>query len=370
MESNERQRLMKRAAQLKKATRLPAAKAVARRSYDDEDDEPVMVRRRAPSLEDYVWKLLADEEVPASAGPVSAKLTGMVVSIGPRVCEVMVDGRLTNCLLSPDLASRQQTELAVGDEAALERRGGETIVVGVLPRRTKLSRPDAGNANLERVIVANVDVVVVVVSVVSPPLHPRLIDRYLIAIQRGGAIPVIAVNKLDLHASESELREDVARLAPYRALGVPVVLCSANTGRGREELLECLHGRVSAFVGHSGVGKSSLLNMVKPELSLKTGDVSDGYGRGTHTTTRSTLWDLGNGTRVIDTPGIRSFGLWNLQEDELPYYFAEFALAGRCKFGDCTHTHEPGCCVKVAVERGSIAEDRYDTYLRIKETLK
>ncbi len=369
MESNERQRLMKRAAQLKKATRPPATKAVARRSYDDEDDEPIMVRRRAPSLDDYVWQLLGEEETP-TATPLAPKLTGMVVSIGPRVCDVMLEGRLTSCKLSPDLAARQQTELAVGDEAALERRGSDTIVVGVLPRRTKLSRPDAGNCNLERVIVANVDVVVVVVSVISPPLHPRLIDRYLIAIQRGGAIPVIAVNKLDLHSSEADLREDVWRLAPYQALGIPVVLCSASNGRGREELLQALQGRVSAFVGHSGVGKSSLLNMVKPELSLKTGDVSNGYGRGTHTTTKSTLWDLGNETLVIDTPGIRSFGLWNLREDELPYYFPEFAMVGRCKFGDCTHTHEPGCSVKVAVETGTIAEDRYDTYLRIKTTLE
>lgn len=370
MENNERQRLMKRAAQLRKATRPPAVKTAALRRYLQDDEEPQAIRRRAPSLEDYVWRLLTEEEASASGEVGESALRGTVVSIGPRVCEVMVDGKLTNCLLSPDLAARQQTELAVGDVATLERRGGETIVNGVLPRRTKLSRPDAGNLNLERVIVANVDVVVVVVSVISPPLHPRLIDRYLIAIQRGGATPIIAVNKLDLHASEAELQEDLARLAPYQVLGVPVVLCSANTGRGREELLECLHGRVSAFVGHSGVGKSSLLNMVKPDLSLKTGEVSDGYGRGTHTTTRSTLWDLGSGTRVIDTPGIRSFGLWNLREDELPYFFPEFAVAGRCKFGDCTHTHEPGCCVKVAVQTGAIAEDRYDTYLRIKETLK
>ncbi len=384
MENNERQRLLKRAALMKKATRPPTVKARPGRFDVDDDDQPVLVKRRALSLDDYVWKLLAEEEGIDAAGDRSSanqsesqtslgaregELSGTVVSIGPRVCEVSIDGQLTLCSLSPDLAARQQTELAVGDVAALEKRGRDTVVLAVLPRRTKLSRPDAGNANLERVIVANVDTVVVVVSVVSPPLHPRLIDRYLIAIQRGGATPVIAVNKLDLHESEEALAEDLERLAPYRALGVPVVLCSAASNRGRDELLEALKGRVSAFVGHSGVGKSSLLNMVRPDLSLKTGEVSHGQGRGTHTTTRSTLIDLGDGTRVIDTPGIRSFGLWNLKEDELPWYFPEFAAVARCKFGNCTHTHEPGCSVKEAVEDGRIAGDRYDTYLRIKATL-
>jgi ribosome biogenesis GTPase len=314
-------------------------------------------------------RLLAEESTSAISGahPMGSRAT--VVSIGPRHCEVALGDSIVSCPLSPDIAERQQTEIAVGDDVLLENRGSASVVVGVLPRRTKLSRPDAGNANLERVIVANVDVVVVVVSVVSPPLHPRLIDRYLIAIQRGGAKPVIAVNKLDLCASDEELAEAERQLKPYQCLGIPIVLCSANEGRGREELLQALSGQMSAFVGHSGVGKSSLLNMVCPELSLQVGAVSRGQGRGTHTTTRSSLRDLGEGTRVIDTPGIRSFGLWNLEEADLPWYFPEFAALGRCKFGDCTHTHEPGCRVKSALETGAVSAERYDTYIRIRSTL-
>ena len=366
MDGNERQRLMKRAAQLKQASQ-PASKAKNRPSFDEEDDQSVVHKKRSASLNDYVWKLLTEEATPVAVA--LPKLTGTVVSIGSGVCEVVLKGVLTGCVLTPDLAKRQLTELAVGDEAALEQRGDHCFVVGVLPRRTKLSRPDAGNANLERVVVANVDAVVVVVSVVSPPLHPRVIDRYLIAIQRGGAIPVIAVNKLDLHTSETALAEDLERLRPYEALGVPVVLCSAGDGRGRTELLEVLKGHLSAFVGHSGVGKSSLLNMMRPELALKTGAVSERYGRGTHTTTRSTLWDLGDGTRMIDTPGIRSFGLWKLAEEELLWYFPEFAKV-RCKFGDCSHIHEPSCGVKEGVQNGAISEDRYKTYLRLKASMQ
>lgn len=370
MDGNERQRLMKRAAQLKKATRPRAAPSRLRDLDDDYEDEPRGAKTRGASLSDYMWKLLQEEETPPAAAPALGGPSGTVISIGPRLCEVSVSGTMESCPLAPEVAARQETDLAVGDEAVLERRGGQHWVIGILPRRTKLSRPDVGNQNLERVIVANVDSVVVTVSVVSPPLHPRLIDRYLIAIQRGGAKPILAVNKLDLHPSEFALEEDLLKLRPYEALGIPVVQCSAATGRGRDELRNLLSCQVSAFVGHSGVGKSSLLNMMKPELELETGDVSEGYGRGTHTTTRSTLWDLGEDTRIIDTPGIRSFGLWNLGEDELPYYFPEFAAVGRCKFGDCSHTHEPGCAVKRAVDEGAIAEDRYDTYLRIKSTLE
>ena len=138
---------------------------------------------------------------------------------------------------------------------------------------------------------------VVVVSVVSPPLHPRIIDRYLIAIQKGGCQPAIVVNKIDL-LPQAEREGELAKLACYERLGVPVLPCAAASHEGIEALRELLAGQLAAFVGHSGVGKSSLVNALKPELDVKVGDVSAGYGRGTHTTTSSTLLDLGSGTRV------------------------------------------------------------------------
>lgn len=369
MNGSERQRVMKRAAQIRKASRAKVGGPKRVRVLDpleDEDDLPIRKSERTASMDEYVWRVLQEDDAQPEVYVPEGALSGTVITVGPRTCQVVLDGRTVECTLSADLASSQQTDLAVGDEAILEKRGGSYIVHGAKPRRTKLSRPDPGKASLERVVVANVDRVVVVVSVVSPPLHPRLIDRYLIAIQRGGAQMALAVNKLDLLEDPSE---ELAKLRPYEALGVPVVRCSAARGEGREELRELLKGSLSAFVGHSGVGKSSLLNSLKPELALDTGSVSESYGRGTHTTTASTLWDLGEGTRVIDTPGIRSFGLWNIREEDVPWYFPEFALAGKCKFSDCTHTHEPNCAVKEAIEREEISEDRYDTYLRIRRSL-
>lgn len=317
-------------------------------------------------LDEYVWILLQQEE-PADPVPTGGT-RGLVLSVARGRCEVLVEGQVLQCELSPKLAASQHKDVAVGDDAFTELRGDVWTLTGIGPRRSKLSRVDVGHANRERVIVANVDVVVIVVSVVSPPLHPRIIDRYLIAIQKGGCEPVIVVNKIDL-LSREEKDLELAKLDCYRRLGVPVLPCAAASAEGVGELNTILKGRLSAFVGHSGVGKSSLVNAIKPNLNLKVGEVSEGYGRGTHTTTSSSLIDLGEGTRVIDTPGVRSFGLWQLKVEELPWYFPEFDAVAACQFNDCTHTHEPRCGVKSAVQRGEISSDRYDTYIRILATL-
>ncbi|HSN69669.1 MAG TPA: ribosome small subunit-dependent GTPase A, partial [Thermoanaerobaculia bacterium] len=188
---------------------------------------------------------------------------------------------------------------------------------------------------------------------------------YLIAIQSGGAQPLIAVNKVDLVPSED--RELIlSELDPYRALGIPVVLCSSETREGLEELRQRLLGRLAVFVGHSGVGKSSLIKALKPEITVRVGKIRARTGTGRHTTTRSTLYDLGGETRIIDTPGIREFGLWQVDPRELRYYFPEIqdrALA--CRFNDCLHDQEPECAVKEAAERGEIPSERYANYLKM-----
>lgn len=368
LESNERNKLLKRAAQLRKASqsKQTALSGSRSRSGWTEDGEAPVRLRKTPGLEEYVWRILQQEE-PSSAG--SSQETGnrgLVLGVAKGLCEVLIGDTTAACLLGSDLAATQQSDLAVGDEVFLDRRDGTWIVVGVAPRRTKLSRRDVGNAHRERVIVANVDLVAVVVSVVSPPLHPRIIDRYLIAIQKGGCQAAVVVNKIDLLPPE-ERDLELRKLDPYRRLGVPVVPCAASAGEGIAELATLLDGKLSAFVGHSGVGKSSLVNALAPHLEAKVGEVSEGYGRGTHTTTSSSLLDLGNGIRLIDTPGIRSFGLWQLTGEELPWYFPEFQEAGRCAFADCSHTHEPRCAIKAAVEQGRLSAERYDTYLRLLE---
>lgn len=249
--------------------------------------------------------------------------------------------------------------VVAGDEVIVAQLNGSPAIIEVASRRTKLSRSDVGTGT-EQVIIANVDVVVIVVSVVSPPLHPRLIDRYLIAIQQGGAEAAVFVNKLDL----LEDRQELQCLKSYSEAGVAVLTGSAAADDGFGALRDHLRGRICAFVGHSGVGKSSIVNRLKPEAGLDTGSVSEGYGRGTHTTTTSSRHCLPDGTVLIDTPGVRSFGLHRLTFEEVVASFPEIA-GYACRYADCTHLHEPDCGVREAVETGAISQARFDAYVRL-----
>lgn len=295
---------------------------------------------------------------------------GTVTWLGPGACVVRDGDATVECALP---AGRDRLSVAVGDVVAYARHGEGARVTGVRPRRTSLSRPDPHDPGVERVIAANVDVVVVVASVVAPPLRPRLIDRYLVAIARGGAAAVVCVNKVDLLGAPEDGGDRAAALAPlapYAAMGVPVVPCSSQTGEGLDALRAHLAGTLCAFVGHSGVGKSSLVNALLPGADAAVGAMSEAAGKGRHTTTASTLRALPDGTRVVDTPGVRSFGLWAVNAAELGWYFPEFEEpAARCRFRDCTHDHEPRCGVRDAVAAGAIPAVRYETYLRILATL-
>jgi ribosome biogenesis GTPase / thiamine phosphate phosphatase len=279
---------------------------------------------------------------------------GFVAETGPGFCDVLYAVERIRC--------RFTGEVAVGDRVLFSP--ARRSIQEVLPRRTALSRADPHNANLERVIAANVDVVVNVVSFKSPPLHPGLIDRYLIAIGKSGAEPLVCVNKIDLLASQEELHP----IRPYQDAGIPVVFCSAASGAGLAELSAALAGKLCVFSGHSGVGKSSLLNALDPRLEIATGSVSAANEKGRHTTTSSALYSLPNGATVIDTPGIREFGLWDISKNDLRRYYQEFTTH-QCAFSDCTHTHEPDCEVKQAVASGKISKARYESYTRILATL-
>jgi len=288
------------------------------------------------------------------------------MSVHSARCRVFRDGEELDCFVPPEIAVRQRSVLAVGDRVDVAKEGDVWRVRSVLPRRSVLARPDPLHAHRQRLIAANVDVVIHVVSVKAPPLRPRLIDRYLIAIQRGGAQPVVCVNKIDLLDDPAE---ELARLDVYRRLDVPVVACSVRTGEGLDELRSLVEGKTSALVGHSGVGKSSILNALDERLQLATNELHR-RGTGRHTTTASTLYDFGGGTYVIDTPGIREFGLWDLDRATLRDYFPEFDEPTEyCRFTDCTHVHEPSCEVKERLGRGEINAARYETYLRLYEDL-
>ena len=296
-------------------------------------------------------------------------MAAIVISVSSGRCRAVLDGKELDCIIPQEIAVRQKSALTVGDRVAVEEEGGLWHVTAVLPRRSVLARPDPLNKNLQRLVAANIDVVIHVVSVKAPPLRPRLIDRYLIAIQRGGAAAVICVNKIDL-LDDDERASQLSQLETYRDLGVPVIACSTQSGEGMDALRAEVQGKTAALVGHSGVGKSSILNALDSRLELATKTLHR-RGTGRHTTTASTLFDFGDGTYLIDTPGIREFGLWDLDRASLREYFPEFEeRAEYCRFNDCVHVHEPDCDVKEKVESGEINRARYDTYLRLYEDLE
>lgn len=308
-------------------------------------------------LDDHVTAVDADESERASAA--------IVMSVSSGRCRVFHDDREIDCVVPPEMAVRQKSALAVGDRVRFAVEDGVARLEAVLPRRTVLARPDPLHAHRQRLIAANVDVVIHVVSLKSPPLRPRLIDRFLIAIQRGGARPVLCVNKVDLLDAE-EREAELPKLEPYLDLDVPIIGCSTKTGEGLEQLRAEVEGKMAALVGHSGVGKSSILNALDQSLQLATNTLHRKRGTGRHTTSASTLYDFGNGTCLIDTPGIREFGLWDLDRDTLRDYFPEFEEPSElCRFTNCTHVHEPDCEVKERVEQGAINRARYETYARL-----
>lgn len=327
--------------------------------------------RRSEAAARRLGRLRAgDAGAPPAAAGVRLPDPAAVLAVTRGQCDVaLASGELAVAHLPKALALQQQSELAVGDRVLLERRdSGALVVAGLLPRTSRLSRPDPYYAHRERVLVANLDLAVVVGSVRRPPFSPGLIDRFLVALAHGRVPAALAVNKADLLEAPRPDDSELALIAPYRDLGVPVLLCSARSGAGLAELAALLAGKLVAFVGHSGVGKSSLLNALAPEAAATVGELSAGVRRGRHTTARARVYTLPGGARVVDTPGIREFGLWQMGAAELAGYFDEFApVAAGCRFANCTHAHEPSCAVRAAAARGELP--RYATYLRILASL-
>tara|TARA_R110002072_G_scaffold42064_2_gene117400 strand:- start:65482 stop:66792 length:1311 start_codon:yes stop_codon:yes gene_type:complete len=346
-------------------------------------------KKRADPLIDWVLRLVERDFAHINAKERDADvelIEGLVVGLTRRRATVLPVGddgadlsKHLLCRLSAELAGRQQSGIAVGDRVMFTQLevaadAVEHEVVSVLPRTSKLARPDAHDTHVERVVAANVDVVVIVVSVVSPPLHPRLIDRYLVAIEWGDCKPMIAVNKVDL-LKPDEVETALAVLEPYKQAGIPVAICAAvpgdDSGVRVDGLRELLAGKTCTFVGHSGVGKSSLANALDDSLGIETNSLRGTDQRGRHTTTASAMHFIEPGIRVIDTPGVRFFGLAEMSPEELRWLFPEFEpFVHSCKFTDCAHDHEPGCAVKAAAETGEISAVRYDTYLRLLEELR
>lgn len=241
-----------------------------------------------------------------------------------------------------------------GDMVEISVERGKGMVERILPRANRFIRP----------AVANVDALVIFAAGVNPITEPFLIDR-VAAIAGEQEVPVyLCVNKSDLNPAL-----DLVRI--YEHAGIPVIRTSAETGQGVQELRQCIEGKLVAFTGNSGVGKSSILNRLKPELKLATGTVSEKLGRGRHTTRHVELYDLGNQTLVADTPGFSSFDTDQMDvilKENLQFAFPDFAAhIGGCQFRDCTHRREPGCAIRAALEAGDLESTRYDSYVRLYE---
>ena len=262
--------------------------------------------------------------------------------------------------------------VAIGDRVRYVGAGdGRGMIMEILPRSCKLSRPAPlpGQRVFEQVIVSNADLVLLVFSAANPTPKWGLLDRYLVTAEAAGLPALIVINKLDLAWKNPALDEEIEI---YRRIGYPVLLVSAATGAGMEELKQRLQGKLSVFIGKSGVGKTSLLNAIQPGLGLRVKAVSDGeLGKGRHTTTHLEMFDLDLGGTLVDTPGMREFGLWNIAAQELADLFPEMAdYVGQCKFGlSCHHDREPGCAIRKAVMGGSISPYRYQSYMRLREEL-
>ncbi|MBI4560241.1 MAG: ribosome small subunit-dependent GTPase A [Candidatus Hydrogenedentes bacterium] len=337
-------------------------KQLSQRDWHALEDDPFQARGSKPYAEGKARAL-------ASTLPLMDwSLTppnGVVVSHVGAWAFVYIEGQEFQCVIDERMGDDVATLVAPGDLVRVEFENDQWIVRAVAPRRSKLSRLALRHARVsEQVIAANIDLLVVIASVVQPRFKPGLVDRYLITAEVGGVQPMLCVNKMDLVETEPE------EISAYRSLALPVVATSCRTGAGLDELRRQLEGKISVLAGHSGVGKSTIIRSLCPELEIPVAEISASTQKGRHTTTRGYLHVLPGDIRIIDTPGTRELGLTGISREEVKLYFPEIvARATECRFRDCTHTHEPNCAVRAAVESSQIPKLRYDSYLRIRESL-
>ncbi len=264
--------------------------------------------------------------------------------------------------------------VAVGDEVNLETESGSAencLITAILPRKNYINRQSPRNKHQQHIVAANIDASILIATLKEPRTSMGFIDRFLVVSEMYHVPALIIFNKLDLY-KQKELDKLASLKNIYRSVGYRIIPTSATTGEGIGELMEALQNRVSLFSGHSGVGKSSLLNRILPDLAQKTQDVSGWSGKGVHTTTFAEMFDLpgGNG-KIIDTPGMREFGLVNISRQELSHYFPEMKeRLIYCRFNNCLHINEPGCAVKEAVINNEMPEERYASYISILDSIE
>ncbi len=286
----------------------------------------------------------------------------VLVSYGSQGVVLLPDGQRQRCKFR-----RRVGRPFCGDQVMVARADDESLVVeSILPRRNTFVRAD--ERQRKHVIAANLDLAVIVIA--TRPLPSRdLVERYLLAVHSLGIEPVIVLNKTDLELAEGESAAGatvLGHMPDYEALGYTVVRTSCKTSPGITELQPLLKGCTSILVGQSGVGKSSLINQLLPDLDIQTNELSRATGKGTHTTTSTKLYQFTGGGFLIDSPGVWEYGIWKFENDELAAGFKEFTpFLGQCHFNNCVHASEPDCAIKQAVADGHILDWRYQSYLRL-----
>lgn len=295
----------------------------------------------------------------------------VVKNTGSHYVVELTDGTLVPCKAKGNFrikGIRTTNPVAVGDEVVTSVPGpdGVAFIIAVEPRRNYIIRRASNLSKEAHIIAANIDQALLVASLSHPATSTTFIDRFLATAEAYDVPAIVAINKIDLLSDEEdrECLEAVEHL--YRTIGYTVVALSARTGQGMDDLRDLLSGKITLLSGNSGVGKSTIINSLVPGAAQKTAAISAAHDQGMHTTTFSELFALPSGGGIIDTPGIRGFGTIDFEKSEVSHYFPEiFAVGADCRYGNCTHTHEPGCAVLDAVAESRISQSRYASYLSI-----
>jgi ribosome biogenesis GTPase len=293
--------------------------------------------------------------------------TGLVTCLRSGFFEVDTEQGLITCRIRGRLKRGpvQRDIIALGDQVSiLVFQDGTGVIEEVLPRRKALVRmAPTPRGEVRQVLLANLDQVVFVFACAYPEPHLRMLDRFLVIAEKQGIPALIVANKIDL----VKTREAKSIFSLYQEINYPVIYTSAEKHTGIKELTKILSGKISALAGPSGVGKTSPLNSINPELGLKVKEVSEWNERGVHTTVVRRMFQLEGGGYVADLPGLRTLALWDVEAEEIDGYFPEIrGLVSQCQFNDCTHLDEPGCAVRQAVDDGLVHEERYESYLRMR----